>query len=143
MDKKKLAKYKEMLLKSKADILHEIELENENIMYSEQGDLVDIADVVINNELMNRLSDMDFEKIKLIDRALEKVEDGSYGVCEGTGKPIPEAGTAAQAGRSSSPHTVCSPASASKRSRKRGRTYTSPRTGLPALNCSSGSGTTQ
>ncbi|MEQ8350578.1 MAG: TraR/DksA family transcriptional regulator [Leptospiraceae bacterium] len=91
MDKKKLAKYKEMLLKSKADILHEIELENENIMYSEQGDLVDIADVVINNELMNRLSDMDFEKIKLIDRALEKVEDGSYGVCEGTGKPIPEA----------------------------------------------------
>ena len=66
MDKKKLAKYKEMLLKSKAEILHEIELENENIMYSEQGDLVDIADVVINNELMNRLSDMDFEKIKLI-----------------------------------------------------------------------------
>ena len=91
MDKKKLAKYKEMLLKSKADILREIELENENIMYSEQGDLVDIADVVINNELMNRLSDMDFEKIKLIDRALEKIEDGSYGVCEGTGKPIPEA----------------------------------------------------
>ena len=91
MDKKKLAKYKEMLLSSKADILREIELENENIMYSEQGDLVDIADVVINNELMNRLSDMDFEKIKLIDRALEKIEDGSYGVCEGTGKPIPEA----------------------------------------------------
>ncbi|MBI40902.1 MAG: molecular chaperone DnaK [Leptospiraceae bacterium] len=91
MDKKKLAKYKEMLLKSKAEILHEIELENENIMYSEQGDLVDIADVVINNELMNRLSDMDFEKIKLIDRALEKIEDGSYGTCEGTGKVIPEA----------------------------------------------------
>ena len=91
MDKKKLAKYKEMLLKSKAEILHEIEFENENIMYSEQGDLVDIADVVINNELMNRLSDMDFEKIKLIDRALEKIEDGSYGTCEGTGKPIPEA----------------------------------------------------
>tara|TARA_Y100001937_G_scaffold128230_4_gene203407 strand:- start:120042 stop:120443 length:402 start_codon:yes stop_codon:yes gene_type:complete len=91
MDKKKLAKYKEMLLKSKAEILHEIEFENENIMYSEQGDLVDIADVVINNEIMNRLSDMDFEKIKLIDRALEKIEDGSYGVCEGTGKAIPEA----------------------------------------------------
>ena len=91
MDKKKLTKYKEMLLKSKAEILHEIELENENIMYSEQGDLVDIADVVINNELMNRLSDMDFEKIKLIDRALEKIEDGSYGTCEGTGKVIPEA----------------------------------------------------
>lgn len=91
MDKKKLAKYKEMLLKSKAEILHEIELENENIMYSEQGDLVDIADVVINNEIMNRLSDMDFEKIKLIDRALEKIDEGTYGVCEGTGKTIPEA----------------------------------------------------
>ncbi|MCB1166027.1 MAG: TraR/DksA family transcriptional regulator [Leptospiraceae bacterium] len=91
MDKKKLGKYKEMLLKSKAEILHELELENENIIYNDQGDLVDIADVVINNELMNRLSDMDFEKIKLIDRALEKIDDGSYGVCEGTGKPIPEA----------------------------------------------------
>jgi DnaK suppressor protein len=91
MDKRKLAKYKDMLLTSKAEILRELELENENIMHSEQGDLVDIADVVINNELLNRLSDLDIQKIKLIDKALEKVEDGTYGVCEGTGKTIPEA----------------------------------------------------
>ncbi len=91
MDKSKIEKFKDLLLKSRVTILKELETEQENFMYNDQGDLVDIADVAINNELLNRLSDLDIEKLKLIDIALEKIESGKYGICEGTGKPIPEA----------------------------------------------------
>ncbi|MCE9597670.1 MAG: TraR/DksA family transcriptional regulator [Spirochaetia bacterium] len=91
MDKAKIEKFKDRLLKAKAEILKELEMEQEYFVYNDQGDLVDVADGVINNELLNKLSDMDLEKVRLIDVALEKIEKGKYGVCEGTGKVIPEA----------------------------------------------------
>lgn len=90
MPKKKLDEFRAILLKERAALLHELELEQDNFIYNDQGDLVDIADSVILNDMINRLSDMDAEKLRQIDRALEKIEDGSYGICEGTGKPIPE-----------------------------------------------------
>lgn len=91
MDKEKLEMYKEKLTTAKAEILKELELEQENFIFNDQGDLVDIADVVINNDILNRLSDMDLEKLHLIDAALEKIEAGTYGICSGTGKAIPPA----------------------------------------------------
>lgn len=91
MPKKKLEEFRSILLKERAALLHDLELEQDSFIYNDQGDLVDIADSVILNDLINRLSDLDAEKLKQIDRALEKIEDGTYGICEGTGKPIPEA----------------------------------------------------
>jgi len=91
MEKAKLKKYKERLLKARAEMLREIEIEKEYFIYNDQGDLVDLADGAIQNEILNKLSDMDLDKVKQIEVALEKIENGSYGVCEGTGKTIPEA----------------------------------------------------
>jgi DnaK suppressor protein len=91
MENAKLDKYKQKLLESKAEILHELEIEREYFVYNDQGDLVDLADGIINNEVLSKLSDMDVEKLKLIDKALEKVDAGTYGICEGTGKKIPDA----------------------------------------------------
>ena len=91
MPKKQVDEFRTILLKERAALLHDLELEQDSFIYNDQGDLVDIADSVILNDLINRLSDMDADKLKQIDRALEKIEDGSYGICEGTGKPIPEA----------------------------------------------------
>lgn len=91
MDKAKQEKFKEKLLKAKAEILKELEVEQEYFVFNDQGDLVDIADNMISNELLNKLSDMDIEKLKAIDIALEKIDKGTYGICEGTGKIIPEA----------------------------------------------------
>ncbi len=91
MDRAKLNHFRDKLLAAKAEILKELEAEQENFMYNDQGDMVDIADVIINNDILNRLSDLDLEKVKQVDAALEKIENGTYGICEGTGKPIPEA----------------------------------------------------
>ena len=90
MDKVKLKNYKELLLNAKAEILHELEVEQESFIYNEQGDLVDIADTAILNEITNKLSDLDAEKLRQIDIALSKIDNKTYGICEGTGKPIPE-----------------------------------------------------
>lgn len=91
MDKAKATKYQEKLLQARAEILHELEIEQDSFVFNDQGDLVDLADGVINNEIIGKLSDMDRDKLKLIDAALEKIDKGTYGVCEGTGKVIPEA----------------------------------------------------
>ena len=92
MDKVKLKKYQEKLITARSEILKDLEFEQEFMSDStEQGDLADLAEIVINNEILNRLSDIEVETIKQIDSALEKIENGTYGVCEGTGKNIPEA----------------------------------------------------
>jgi RNA polymerase-binding protein DksA len=91
LPRKKLEEFRAILLKERAALLHDLELEQDSFIYNDQGDIVDIADSVIMNDLINRLSDMDAEKLRQIDRALEKIDAGTYGFCEGTGKPIPEA----------------------------------------------------
>jgi len=35
------------------------------------------------------LTDNEIKTLRQIDRALEKIEEGTYGVCEGCGQPIP------------------------------------------------------
>lgn len=91
LPKKKLDEFRSLLLKERAELLKESELEQNDFVYNDQGDIVDIADNVILTDMINRLSDLDTDKLKQIDRALEKIEDKSYGICEGTGNPIPEA----------------------------------------------------
>ena len=88
---RKLQKYKQMLLEERASLLEELEQGREYFVYNEQGDIVDVAETQISNALLNTLSDMDRDKLKDINIALEKIENAEYGFCEGTGKKIPEA----------------------------------------------------
>ncbi len=91
MSGKKFEKYKAILTEARKKILQEIQIEKASVGFTEQGDIADIADTQIMNDLLNTLSDMDQGKLREIDIALEKIEDGTYGICEGTGKKIPEA----------------------------------------------------
>ena len=91
MVEKKLEKYRQMLLKERASLLQELAHGREYFVYNEQGDIVDVAETQISNALLNTLSDLDQEKLKDIDLALDKIEKGSYGICEGTRKKIPAA----------------------------------------------------
>ena len=91
MSDKKFDKYKMILLDYRKKILRELQIERGYMGYTEQGDLADIADTQITNDLFNTLSDLEQEKLKEIDIALEKIENGTFGICEGTGKKIPDA----------------------------------------------------
>lgn len=91
MSKQKLEEFKKILLEERTKILAALSEEEELYINQSEGDEGDLADVSLNNDMLNRLSDFELEKLRLIDRALEKIEEGTYGICEGTGQPIPEA----------------------------------------------------
>ncbi|MCS7205919.1 MAG: TraR/DksA family transcriptional regulator [Leptospiraceae bacterium] len=90
LSKKELKEFKELLLEERKKILEQLSEEEQLFLNQEEPDEADQADVYINNTLLRNLSDVELEKLRLIDRALEKIELGTYGICEGTGKPIPK-----------------------------------------------------
>jgi RNA polymerase-binding protein DksA len=107
LTKTELNNFKKLLLEKRLEILSDVtKIENESLKKSRldaTGDLsnvpIHMADIGTDNfEQEFALDLMDSER-KLLDeihRALERIEDGTYGICEGTGKPIPKARLKAQ-----------------------------------------------
>jgi DnaK suppressor protein len=91
--------FKKLLLEKRMEILSDVaRIEDESLKKSRldaTGDLsnvpIHMADIGTDNfEQEFALDLMDSER-KLLDeihRALERIEDGTYGICESTGKPI-------------------------------------------------------
>ena len=99
--------FRDMLLHKRREILQNVfEIEGETLRKSRadaSGDLssmpIHMADLGTDNyEQEFSLGLMDGERRLLveIDGALNRVEAGTYGICEGTGQPIPKARLEAQ-----------------------------------------------
>jgi len=82
---------KKLLLKMKQDLLKDLnkDLKSErNDFDTDIGDFYDNADVERGRQLFHLLSGREREKLMLIDDALARIEDGTYGICEDCGKKI-------------------------------------------------------
>lgn len=99
--------FKQMLLEKRREILHNVsEIEDEALKKSRldaAGDLssmpIHMADIGTDNyeqEFALGLMDSERQLLREIDDALGRVEEGTYGICEGTGKSIPKARLEAQ-----------------------------------------------
>ncbi|EMN06019.1 putative RNA polymerase-binding protein DksA [Leptospira kirschneri serovar Bim str. 1051] len=91
-DKKVLQEISELLHEKKNALLEKYAHWEDNSKPSglkEMGDIADIASEINEETLSSVLSEAEIETIREIDAALEKIEEGTYGVCEGTGKKIP------------------------------------------------------
>ncbi len=91
--KKFLAKTREQLLETKTKLLGEIdsELRAERESTKDEGmDSYDLASEERDREINFILSDRERAKLKQIDDALERLDDGAYGVCESCGLEIAE-----------------------------------------------------
>ncbi|MGB0059876.1 TraR/DksA family transcriptional regulator [Candidatus Binatus sp.] len=91
--KKFLAKAREQLLDTKNKLLSEIDSETraERESNKDEGmDTYDLASEERDREISFILSDRERVKLKQIDDALERLDDGSYGVCESCGLEIAE-----------------------------------------------------
>jgi DnaK suppressor protein len=91
--KKFLADLREHLLETKAKLLDEIEseLKAEREGNKDEGmDTYDLASEERDREISFILSDRERVKIKQIDDALERMDEGSYGICESCGLEIGE-----------------------------------------------------
>ncbi len=94
--------FKQMLLEKRRDIVGDVnEIEDETLKKSRldaTGDLssmpIHMADIGTDNyeqEFALGLMDSERNLLHEIDDALQRIEQGTYGICEGTGRPIPKA----------------------------------------------------
>lgn len=99
--------FKKMLLQKRREILRNVNtFEDEALKKSRldaSGDLssmpIHMADLGTDNyeqEFALGLMDSERKLLREIDDALERIEESTYGICEGTGKPIPKARLKAQ-----------------------------------------------
>jgi len=99
--------YKALLIEKRKEILHNVvEIEDETLRKSRldaSGDLssmpIHMADLGTDNyqqEFSLGLMDSERRLITEIDDALQRIENGTYGMCEGTGQPISKARLEAQ-----------------------------------------------
>jgi len=102
-----IERFKQLLLEKRRDIVNSVnEMEDETLKKSRldaTGDLssmpIHMADIGTDNyeqEFALGLMDGERKLLHEIDDALERTEQGTYGICEGTGKPIPKARLKAQ-----------------------------------------------
>jgi DnaK suppressor protein len=102
-----IAHFRQLLLDKRREIQQNVmEIEGETLRKSRldaSGDLssmpIHMADLGTDNyqqEFSLGLMDSERKLITEIDDALQRIENGTFGICEGTGQPIPKARLEAQ-----------------------------------------------
>jgi RNA polymerase-binding protein DksA len=93
--KKDLEKFKAILLRKRAELVGDVSTMENEALKGESGSLSNLPQHIAEQgseayeqSLALDLAAADRKLIKEIDDALKRIEDGTYGVCELTGKPI-------------------------------------------------------
>jgi DnaK suppressor protein len=84
---------KDMLLRMREDLVRDIARRSKSTTEGTQPDIGDILDSVSEErtrELDMILTDREKKKLLQIDDAIDRIEDGSYGLCEECGVKIPK-----------------------------------------------------
>ena len=90
LKKKELQHFKKLLMEKREEVLTSIK-ERKQLSFKSQEQVVeeiDQASQASEQALHLRLLDKDLKLLREIDLALARFEDGTYGICEGTGEPI-------------------------------------------------------
>ena len=91
MNKKELKRFQELLTQRRTEIVKAAETTKEQGMGFSADDLpdeVDLASSESEQSMSLRLRDRERVLLKKIDKTIEKIEDGSYGICESCGEEI-------------------------------------------------------
>jgi DnaK suppressor protein len=94
MDKQFVQRMKAKLLDMKAEILQNLISEDEEfrdiVAKDDSKDLVDIASSDIDKTTLEALGAQELKRLRLIESALVRIENGKYGYCLKSGLAIPE-----------------------------------------------------
>jgi len=93
MDSEKLERFQKLLLEQRRRHLEKFSAEENNAFVFSDDDLKDQLDLSregISKQIAFHLSEREHEMVIAIDKALEKIEDGEYGVCARCEEPIAE-----------------------------------------------------
>ncbi|MFZ4773490.1 MAG: TraR/DksA family transcriptional regulator [Chlamydiia bacterium] len=95
LSKKELEDFKEILLNMRSQLTRQVKgfaedaKDLEGVKGSSQHQAEGAGDSSTQNVLLE-VASKEVDVVKLIDRALQKIEEGTYGICELTQKPIPK-----------------------------------------------------
>ena len=91
MDKKTLARFKKTLLKEREQIVGEVKQIYESSKEMGQDGIQDIGDEaanIYNKQILLSLNENERNRLKEVDEALDRIGNGTYGICEECGGPI-------------------------------------------------------
>jgi DnaK suppressor protein len=93
MDKKKLEQFKKNLLTMRGEILNKAKkLKEDSYTLGTDGiqDMADAASNSYNVDILMSISDNDLNLLKDVDNSLDKIKNGTYGICEECEEKISE-----------------------------------------------------
>src|SRR5512136_1619743 len=93
MDKKKQERFKKNLLSMRGEILNKAKkLKEDSYTLGTDGiqDMADAASNSYNVDILMSISDNDLNLLKDIDNSLDKIKNGTYGICEECDEKINE-----------------------------------------------------
>jgi len=91
LDRKTIAKFKKILLKEREQIVGEVKQIAESSKEMGQDGIQDIGDEaanIYNKQVLLSLNENERMRLQEADEALDRIENGTYGVCEECGGPI-------------------------------------------------------
>lgn len=92
LTKSQLARFEERLQRERARLLGHTQVADipaEMPGLADPSDAADLAEVQVERTTQNRLTESDRAQLAQVNRALAKLTDGSYGLSDVTGEPIP------------------------------------------------------
>jgi DnaK suppressor protein len=91
MDKKVLARFKKILLKEREQIVGEVKQIDESSKEMGQDGIQDIGDEaanIYNKQVLLSLNENERMRLQEVDEALDRIGNGTYGICEECGGSI-------------------------------------------------------
>mgnify|MGYP006273060843 FL=1 len=89
MKKKELARFTEKLLEEKSRLLNHSEKKDDlQMSHDDLADEVDLASSELNQNVALKLRDRERSLLQKIELALAKIEEGTFGICEGCEEAI-------------------------------------------------------
>jgi DnaK suppressor protein len=91
IDKKTIARLKKVLLKEREEIVGEVRQIFESSKEMGQDGIQDIGDEaanIYNKQILLSLTESERTRLQEMDEALDRIEAGTYGICEECGEPI-------------------------------------------------------
>jgi RNA polymerase-binding protein DksA len=96
LTRKELRHFRDLLLEKRRELMSDVNSLESEALRSSGGDLshmpihmADIGSDTYEQDFMLGLAETERSRVREIDEALQRIDDGSYGICEMTGEPIP------------------------------------------------------
>jgi len=91
VDKRTIARFKKILLKEREQIVGEVKQIVESSKEMGQDGIQDIGDEaanIYNKQVLLSLNENERLRLKEVDESLDRIENGTYGICDECGGPI-------------------------------------------------------